>query len=98
MHKALGRSYGCPGVDRGLPGAGRGAGISVCGPATRRGWRVTGWECGLAQGAQKVPDSWSALSGPDTGEGLAGMLMGLWGRGRIREAGVMLGVGSKGPF
>lgn len=53
---------------------------------------------GLHREPRKVPDPCSTLSGPGTGEGLAGMLMGLWGGGRIREAGAMLGVGSKGPF
>lgn len=53
---------------------------------------------GLHGDPKKPPDSCSSLSGPVTGEGLAVMLMGLWGRGRIRAPGVMLGVGSKGSF
>lgn len=53
---------------------------------------------GLHREPRKVPDPCSAQGRPVTGEGLAVMLMGLWGGGRIRAAGVMLGAGSKGPF
>lgn len=52
---------------------------------------------GLHRDSRKAPDP-SSQCGPDTGEGLSEMLMGLGGGGKMREAGVMLGVGSKGPF
>lgn len=72
------------------------ASLCVDSPLERGGEPWVG-NAGLHRDPRKAPDS-SSQCGLVTGGGLAEMLVGLWGGGRMREAGVMLGIGSKGPF